>query len=236
MPLISYFQFTKIRSGKNRKKEFPWFLVGSRYLFLGFPLNSTLPGGINSPYLGEYLSVLFVGGAIAQSKVSPIWVGMFCIAELVFWFSASHFSRIGFRKAFFRIRFIFQLTKQAILLWALVVGIGRFLKTEEKLSKSAGDQSLALREVEMQLTQTAKMAEIGDLVKAGTAHELAQPDPGDFSFRFSHFKSHGREEKLRSVDPGSYLSAIDRVVGENGAFARAASKFRAQRSFPIQNF
>ena len=129
-------------------------------------------GGINSPFLGGYMALLFVGGLIIQSQIKPHWVVLFTVVNLVFWFVAELYWPHSFGS---EPPIIFNFLINAMVVAALMVYIYEFLRTESNL---AGEIIQRYRELEKARESVLK-EENANAAKsaflANISHELRTP-------------------------------------------------------------
>ena len=129
-------------------------------------------GGINSPFIGSYITLLFVGGLIVQSQVKPLWIVMFAVANLVFWFLAELF-RPGQFGTVPPVYFNFLIN--SIVVAALLVYVSEFLKTESSLAEEIVRryQELEAARASVLREEAANAAKSAFL--ANISHELRTP-------------------------------------------------------------
>jgi signal transduction histidine kinase len=129
-------------------------------------------GGAASPFLMGYLSLLFVVGAVAQTRFSVYSMLLFFLFNFVGWSLYSHFWA-SYPVPGHGLEF-YVFGKKLTLLGGFAAFMISFIATEQKLSELAHKQSEKLKETEGQLFHATRMAEIGDLL-AMTVHDLSQP-------------------------------------------------------------
>jgi len=129
-------------------------------------------GGVMSPIFGLDMMLLFMAGVTFQFRFKLKTVAIATALNFVGWIIASAL-------------FHFQLTptpvttyffgfKIGFIVIGLIICFLAFVWTEDEIVKDAYAQTEELTQAKNHLSQSAKMAEIGDLL-AATAHELAQP-------------------------------------------------------------
>ena len=129
-------------------------------------------GGINSPFFGGYLALLFVGGLIIQSQIKPIWVVLFTLLNLISWFLMEVIwpGKFGTVPPLF-----FNFLINGMVVAALMVYVYEFLRTESNL---AGEIIQRYRELDKARESVVK-EENANAAKsaflANISHELRTP-------------------------------------------------------------
>ena len=129
-------------------------------------------GGIESPFLITFLTLLLIVGLIVQNQVRIDYVFTFIAANFLGWMVISlvHPQFNEHRN----LPILLVAGKQCMLIISLMLCVRTLIFTEKSLAHDSEIQEKKLSETQNSLVHAARMAEIGDLV-AATAHELAQP-------------------------------------------------------------
>lgn len=170
--MISGTAFSLFYSKRKSLSNLAWapLYIG---LFASVVTSLAVTGGAHSPFLGGYLTLLYVGGLILQVRFRPLTVTLFIFANLVAWTASESIFPDAFNSQPPSIAFTFIIN--GILVLALMICLLEFLKTEQSLAheilKSYQDLDVAQknlsREEVANRTKTTFLANI--------SHELRTP-------------------------------------------------------------
>lgn len=129
-------------------------------------------GGINSPFLGGYMALLFVGGMIIQSRIRPLWVILFSLVNLIFWFGIEIYSPHSFGTP---PPILFNFLINGIVICALMVYVYEFLKTESKLVEQTTQRFQELENTRKRAAKEEQANAAKSAFLANISHELRTP-------------------------------------------------------------
>lgn len=129
-------------------------------------------GGVQSPFIGTYLTILYVTGVIIQIHIRPRTVTLFILANLLFWVVAE-LTWTGDFGAAPPTAFIFLIN--AIVIAAIMISVFEFQRTEKNLAVEILKQYQTLSKARENLNreELANVAKTNFL--ANISHELRTP-------------------------------------------------------------
>lgn len=156
------------KSGQNKLVWWPFY---SAY-WIAMTTTLYFSGGINSPFIGIFAALLFVGGVVIQSRVKAMAVLCFVLANFGFWLAADYWLPVT---EFFVQPAIYTMLLNSICLSAVGICIHGFIKTESDLAEEFTARYHELRNAKDSLyrEETANAAKSSFL--ANISHEFRTP-------------------------------------------------------------
>ncbi|OFZ29235.1 MAG: hypothetical protein A2622_07390 [Bdellovibrionales bacterium RIFCSPHIGHO2_01_FULL_40_29] len=165
---------TGLALNKSRQEKPIWWLWIPLYAALWYAITTSLleTGGIHSPFIGSYFSLLFVSGLVLQVQVRPLIMVLFVFLNLVFWFMADSWSLSSFGS---EPPVLFSFLINTLVMAALMVCISEFLKTERTLAKEILNRYRDLEVARKNLNREETANATKSTFLANISHELRTP-------------------------------------------------------------
>lgn len=159
----------------SRKPSAPMKMVwGPMYfgVWIGCSTALWVTGGLHSPLLGAFLSLLCVSGLVMQAEVKPVWVIGFISLNLLFWViddAAGLSSEVIAPESLF-VTFI-----NLVALSAILICVFQFLRTERVLAQEVLKRYDEAAKARSELAREEAASSAKSTFLANISHELRTP-------------------------------------------------------------